>query len=148
MKILSILLVLIFSSCALTYQPPIGSSKTVKALFKNNESFDKVKRILIIDGYDLTYSNKLEGLISTAFKTKKINHLQADCGKTMGLDYLKDNRTKTEVAFTIIINEDLIEIKSKIRAEYKPTGAASQTIDLTCISKGVLEEELLNKIKE
>lgn len=144
-KLLLIPTTLLLANCAMTYKAPIGESKSAKSTITKN-LFSKANRTIILDGYKTTYSNKEDGLISTDYKVVDIKPSEADCGKTMGLDYLKDNRTKTEIAFTIVVDNNSIEVKSNIRAEYKPSGATAQGIDLTCISKGVLEQKLLNKI--
>ena len=63
----------------------------------------------------------------------------------MGIDYLKDKRTKTEVAINIVVDNKTLIIRSNIQGEYKP-GAVDQDITLTCVSKGVIEKQLANKI--
>lgn len=146
-KLLILPLALSIASCAFTYKAPTGQSETAKSSI-STDVFSKAKRSLILSGYKLTYSDKLEGLISTDYKVIDVKPKHADCGKTLGLDYLKDNRTKTELAFTVILQNKTIEVKSDIKAEYRPSGigGTAQGINLTCISKGVLEKDLLNKI--
>jgi hypothetical protein len=73
--------------------------------------------------------------------------VQGDCGTTMGIDYLKDNRTSTRVSYGLIVDDNRITIKANIEGEYKP-GSVSQDMTLTCISRGLLERDLLEKIKE
>ncbi|MFW2036530.1 hypothetical protein ACG93L_13825, partial [Acinetobacter junii] len=71
----------------------------------------------------------------------------ADCGKVMGIDYLKDKRTKTTVAQNIIIDDNSLSIKSNIQGEYK-VGSTTFDVTLTCLSKGVIENDLAEKIKQ
>lgn len=146
-KLLIIPTILALSNCAFNYKAPIGESKTAKETI-SRDVFNEAKRTLILDGHKLTYEGKEDGLLSTDYKVVDVKPMHADCGKTMGLDYLKDNRTKTEISFTIVLQDKTIEVKSNIKAEYKPSGVGgtAQGIDLTCISKGVLEKKLLNKI--
>ena len=63
----------------------------------------------------------------------------------MGIDYLKDNRTKTEVAINIIVTDKEITVKSNIHGEYKP-GRVDQDMTLTCVSRGVVENKLLKQL--
>jgi len=109
------------------------------------EIMAKAKRTLLLDGFQIASSDDQAGYISTAIKNWKLTPDQADCGTTMGIDYLKDNRTKTEVAFNVIVDEQEIRIRSNIQGEYKP-GAVDQNITLTCVSKGSIEKILVQKI--
>ena len=145
---ISLSVILIASSCAFNYKAPTGKSKSAKAnITDSNKVFKSAKRSLLLNDYKISYSDKEEGIVSSAYKNFKVNPTQADCGETLGLDYLKDKRTKTEVSFNIIIDKKQIEVKSSIKGEYKPNSVAGvQNITLTCISKGVLERDLLNKI--
>ena len=59
---------------------------------------------------------------------------------------MKDNRTSTRVAYGLIVDDGRIQATSTIEGEYKP-GAVDQNITLTCISRGVLEQSLLDKIR-
>lgn len=137
------------TNCAMTYKAPIGTDVNAKSSYNQSYSqiLKKAKRTLALQGYQINYYDKEEGIITTLHKNYKINPSHANCGKTMGLDYLKDKRTKTEVSFNIIVDKNQIIIKSNIKAEYKPSNfTGDQNITLTCISKGVLEKELLKEI--
>jgi len=144
----SLSIILLASSCAFTYKAPEGESKSAKANISNNDKiFKSAKRTLLLNDYKISYLDKEEGMISSKYKNLKVNPTQANCGKTLGLDYLKDKRTKTEVSFNIIVEKKQIEVKASIKGEYKPNGiTGDQNITLTCISKGILEKELLKKI--
>lgn len=141
--------ILLSNNCAITYKAPMGEN--INAESNYNQSYSKIlkkaKRTLVLQGYQIAYYDKEEGIITSLYKNYKITPLQANCGKTMGLNYLKDKRTKTEISFNIIVDKKNIIIKSNIKAEYKPGNyAGDQNITLTCISKGVLEKELLKEI--
>ena len=71
----------------------------------------------------------------------------ADCGTTLGLDYLKDNRTSSKVSYGVLVSENKVTLKATMSATYLP-GNASQSITLTCVSRGVLEDQVLKKIAE
>ena len=132
-------------SCAATYQGPV-----TQAVFESKnhtipiEKLIKAsKQILLMDGYQITYAEG--GMISTAPKDIKLTSMYADCGTTMGIDYLKDNRTDTDVSINVLIESSTITVKSTIQGEYKPD-AVDQNITLQCVSKGLIEDRLMNKI--
>jgi hypothetical protein len=50
------------------------------------------------------------------------------------------------VAYSIIIHDGRVEVKSNVQGDYRP-GAASQDITLTCVSRGQLEADMLQKVK-
>lgn len=137
------------ANCAMTYKAPKGENKVIKQYHNQSQStiFRKAKRVLAIEGLNISYSDKKDGLITTNYQNNKVTPSEADCGKTMGLDYLKDKRTKTEVSYNIIIDQKYITAKANIKGEYRPNNLfGDQNITLTCISKGHLEKVLLNKI--
>lgn len=148
-KTIAITALLATANCAATYKVPEGKNIIAKSKYDTsyNKILKKTKRTLALEGYQISHFDKEDGIIFTSYKNYKLTPRQANCGKTMGLDYLKDKRTKTEVSFNAIINNVNIIIKGTFRGEYKPGGwTGTQNINLTCISKGVLERELLNKI--
>jgi hypothetical protein len=101
--------------------------------------------VLVSDGNQITNSDEAAGTISTAPRNLRLTPEQADCGTTMGIDYLKDNRTSTRVAYGILAEENNLIVKANTEGEYKP-GDAMQNITLSCVSRGVLERELLGRI--
>ena len=64
----------------------------------------------------------------------------------MGIDYLKDPRTKTRVAFGILASDGRLEVKANIEGEYR-IGKADQDITLSCVSRSPLEQDIMGKIK-
>lgn len=138
---------LLTAGCAATYtQPTLVApliSKSVDAT--KTEILSAAKKVLVYEGYQITYSDEKSGLISTALRNHRITPEQADCGTTMGIDYLKDNRTSTKVGFNVIADDGKITVKATIEGEYKP-GSVDQDITLTCVSRGMLERIILDKI--
>lgn len=134
-------------ACAATYtQPTSVAPKTSSSVAASkSDILSAAKKVLIGEGYQITNSDDSAGIVSTALRNLRVTPEQADCGNTMGLDYLKDNRTATRVGFGVIAEEGKITVKSTIEGEYKP-GAVDQNIPLTCVSRGQLENEILSKI--
>ena len=133
--------------CAITYKSPMTRAEVVSSsIVKSNADILRIsKRVLVSDGNQVTNSDEAAGTISTAPRNLRLTPEQADCGTTMGIDYLKDNRTSTRVAYGILAEENNLTIKANIEGEYKP-GDAMQNITLSCVSRGVLERELLGRI--
>lgn len=139
--------IVLLSACSATYQQPLTVEPLTKANHNKTPSLllNSAKKQLLLDGYQIQVIDNEAGIISTSSKTLKLSPTEADCGQTMGLDYLKDKRTKTDIAINIIISKSEIIIKSNIQGEYKP-GAVEQNITLSCVSKGKVENDLLNKL--
>ncbi|MFH4090619.1 hypothetical protein WAJ00_22120, partial [Acinetobacter baumannii] len=78
--------------------------------------------------------------ISTATRDFRLTPELADCGTTMGIDYLKDNRTSTKVAYNILIADNSLDVRTTLQGDYK-VGDVTQNITLTCVSRGVLEQQ-------
>jgi hypothetical protein len=146
-KVILLLIVSVMTGCAMTYEAPTITAPIVKTeLSKSSKhTLNSAKRTLLREGYQIQAFDDEAGFISTALINKKVTPAEADCGSTMGIDYLKDSRTKTQVAINIIVNNNDVVVKSNIQGEYKP-GAVDQDITLTCISKGVIEQGLLRQI--
>lgn len=73
---------------------------------------------------------------------------QADCGRVKGVlasaDPLTYPQPRTRVSFNILVADNHIEVRSRIDDRLEP-GSVQRT--LACISRGVLEQEMLNEIK-
>jgi len=107
--------------------------------------FNAAKRALVTEGYQITSTDEASGIISTAPRDMRMTPSDADCGTTMGIDYLKDNRTSTRVAIGVVVYSTEMEIKATVQGEYKP-GSNTQDITLTCVSHGGLERDMIHKI--
>lgn len=134
-------------ACAATYAPPTSITPRVSASVPASKSriLRVAKKVLVMEGYQITSSDESAGIVSTALRNLRVTPQQADCGKTMGLDYLKDPRTATRVGFGVVAEEDKVTVNATIEGEYRP-GAVDQNITLTCVSHGQLEKELISKI--
>jgi len=139
------------AGCAMTYEKPMTIEKTISSenTFGKTHALEKAKRVLLLNGFQIQSYDDNSGIISSSYKDVRLSPDDADCGTTMGLDYLKDNRTSTQFAINILVDNKSIIIKSMIRGEYKPGGgSAVQNITLSCKSKGILENKLLKQIVE
>ena len=151
MKKLILIAVAVITGCAQMYTPPttLSPSAVDNVNGKKQEMFNAASRALVANGYQVTSSDINAGIISTAPLDLRIEPEQADCGTVMGIDYLKDNRTSTRVAFGVVISDVKIEVKTTIQGEYKSGGGSGGQSDivLTCVSRGGLERDMLAKIR-
>jgi hypothetical protein len=147
-RLLAIAPMLFVVACAMTYQSPKTIAPETGLLFQNSKVavFKAAQQVLVAEGYQITNANEASGIISTAPRTLRLTPEQADCGTTMGIDYLKDNRTSTWVAFGVIVEERKLTVRANIQGEYKPGQSGIQNITFSCVSRGTLEKSLLDKI--
>ena len=118
------------------------------------ETFSKVVQTLALDGFSISYSDADAGVITTQPKEQKVTKDQCDCGKFLGLNYLRDKRTFTNVTYQAIIKDSTLTVVCNITGVYKPNNygvslvAPSYAHDkqLICTSKGVLEREFIDKV--
>ncbi|MGQ0788970.1 hypothetical protein ACT4WX_12100 [Acinetobacter baumannii] len=134
--------------CATTYKSPVtlnqSASEQVNAT--KDQIFKAAQRALAINGEQIMSANADAGVISTAARDYRLTPDLADCGTTMGIDYLKDNRTSTKVAYNILIADNSLDVRTTLQGDYK-VGDVTQNITLTCVSRGVLEQKMIQKIK-
>ena len=142
------LAVVALSGCAATYETPRSLAQNATGTYSASQpdALKAARRALVNSGYQITAADDSSGTISTAPRDLRLSPAQADCGTTLGLDYLRDNRTATTVAFGVIIDPGKITVQSTIQGNYRP-GAVDQDITLSCVSRGSLEAEMLDKIK-
>lgn len=146
----AIALLLALTGCAATYEAPRAatpSPATAKFNKTKPELMKIVRRQLIAEGIQVINSDDASGTLTTMSLDFRLTPDLADCGTTMGLDYLKDNRTSSKVAYGLVVDDGTIAVRAVLQSEYKP-GAVDQNITLTCVSRGVLEQRLLQKFAE
>lgn len=143
----AVVVAVFISGCAATYQAP--AIQEVSAVSSTKASKEQIllsaKRALVANGYQITNFDDAAGVISTAPKPVRLTPRDADCGKTLGLDYLLDNRTATKVTMGVIAYQGRYQVKATIAGDYRP-GEVSQNMDLTCVSRGNLEALLIEQI--
>ena len=147
MRFTFLIAVVLVAGCATTYKQPITvAAETSKEIVASQADILRAaKQVLVAEGFQITNADESAGVISTALRNFRITPEQADCGTTMGIDYLKDNRTSSKLGYGILASDGKLIVKANIESEYKP-GAVDQNITLTCVSRGTLEPELLAKI--
>ncbi|MDQ9009039.1 hypothetical protein RFI36_04660 [Acinetobacter gerneri] len=134
--------------CATTYKAPVtlNQSASEQVSASKDQILKAAQRALAINGEQIMSANADAGVISTAARDYRLTPDLADCGTTMGIDYLKDNRTSTKVAYNILIADNSLDVRTTLQGDYK-VGDVTQNITLTCVSRGVLEQKMIQKIK-
>ncbi|EJB8489941.1 hypothetical protein ACT4U9_09255 [Acinetobacter baumannii] len=134
--------------CATTYKAPVtlNQSASEQVSATKDQIFKAAQRALAINGEQIMSANADAGVISTAARDYRLTPDLADCGTTMGIDYLKDNRTSTKVAYNILIADNSLDVRTTLQGDYK-VGDVTQNITLTCVSRGVLEQQMIQNIK-
>lgn len=146
-KLSMILAAMTLVGCAAAYMPPttIAQTNITKTDFDKTQVMTAAKRALISQGFTITSFDNDAGIISTNLRDYRLRPQVADCGKTMGLDYLLDNRVNTKLGYGVIVDAGKFEVKANLEGNFK-VGDASQDITLTCVSRGNLEQDLTTKI--
>ena len=147
--VLSLTIVTFLIGCAATYQLPSSTQRDFTRTINGSKEaiFNAAKQVLVLEGYQIVSSDKHAGVISTGKRQMNLTENECDCGTTMGLPYIKDKRTITNVSIGIVVSENRITIKPTIEGEYLK-GNATQGIDLHCVSTGKIEETLFNKVAQ
>lgn len=105
-------------------------------------------KTLVRHGYQITVVDNASGLVSTAPQPMQVTPEEADCGRVKGLaasgDPLTYPQPKTRVAFDILAADGHIEVRSRI--DDRLDEGSVQT-NLTCVSRGVLDREMLSEIE-
>lgn len=146
-RIPSLLLIAALSGCAVNYKGPVHQDTDARQQVNANASeiLNASKRVLVSEGFQIVSYDNEAGVISTAPKNMRLGPRQADCGTTMGLNYLEDNRTSTQVALGVIAKDGGVIVKSTISGDYRP-GDVSQNMTLTCVSLGEIEAQIIADI--
>lgn len=135
------------AGCAATYEPPKITPATFSAKIDKpkGEIFAAVKRVLVLDGYRILSSDEGAGVISTARRRMRMTEADTDCGTTLGLPYIRDKRTITNIGVGVVVSARGLIITVNIEGEYLK-GQVTQGIALKCVSKGRIEQSLGDKI--
>lgn len=129
------------TGCAATYEVPQVVAQRHAVEHGGGQAAVKAAavRVMLSRGYQITGDG--DGYVSTAPKKTKLTPAEADCGTTMGLDYLKDGRTAAQVAVNVVVDGRMLSVAVTITAQYLP-GDVAQGVNLQCVSRGVIEREL------
>jgi hypothetical protein len=151
-KVIYLLFTLFITACsdefvmpeAMQYTPPKLAAKNAKTVFghPNNIVFNAATSALIKEGYQIANSDLDDGILVTEARNIPLNDTQADCGLLKQTNLLPDNKTTTRVIMNVTIINHKTTVQAEIEGVYQPNNA-----NLTCVSKGLLELDMIKKIR-
>lgn len=148
MKVSGLLAAGVLAGCAMTYELPRTQPTTATGRTSATpaEAIAASRTVLVSEGFQVMSADDGSGTLSTAMRSFRLTPDQADCGTTMGIDYLKDKRTSTRLGYNVLAQPDgTLMVRALLEGDYRP-GSGIQDIALTCVSRGQLEHALLGKI--
>ena len=112
---LAIALVGVLAGCAATYAGPTAAPQSAEARFPlpKADLFKAVRRALVADGDQILSADEASGTISTVARDYRLTPAVADCGTTMGIDYLKDNRTSSKLAYGVVVDDGTVIVRAQ-----------------------------------
>ena len=130
------------------YEPPttIAAGKSVRIPGSDADIFKAAIRVFVTEGFQIAFADEDIGAISTVLRHLPVAPQQADCGRLHNTDPLTLDITDTRVGFTVFIDNGTLKVRAVIEHAYKPEGA-SLGVTYTCESRGMLEDQLIEKIK-
>ncbi|MCH9691970.1 MAG: hypothetical protein K0U59_07915 [Gammaproteobacteria bacterium] len=117
------------------YTPPAKQIYSREHNSTKEQMLVKAKRALLLEGFQVLSTDDEAGYVSTALKNWKLTEVQAYCEPF----YLGFAYTKTEVAFNVVVDDSTIVIRSNVQGKHRKE-------TLTCVSRGLIEASLANKI--
>ncbi|HPR53423.1 MAG TPA: hypothetical protein PLU81_16645 [Deltaproteobacteria bacterium] len=140
---------LVLTGCAVTYKMPTASYEPIKENISGSHEdlFNTSIKVLYSEGYQIIHSDIHTGTITTAKRNIKLSAQECDCGTTLGLPYIKDTRTQTQISLCLAIENNLIVVNADITGNYN-VGKIEQDRPLTCVSTGLIERGILQKVQD
>jgi|GEM_PF-3208234 len=139
---------LLCAGCASTYNPPREQKQelTESVNASKEKIYNVALHVLRRSGFRFAFADQEEGRITTRPKTMKLTDRQCDCGMGRGRSFASDERTTTDVSFFVIAREGNVSIRSVIEGQYVAADT-SMVKRFHCVSRGLLEKDMLEKIK-
>jgi hypothetical protein len=116
------------AGCAATYNPPRARKEVLEEKMdaEKGQIYRVAIHVLRRSGFRFAFADLQEGRITTRAKTMKLTDKECDCGTAMGRMFASDSRTTTQY-----VASDTSMVKR-----------------FHCVSRGTLEREMLDKIKD
>ena len=145
LSMLFVLLSAIFAGCASTYKAPEMTPLKIEENVNGSkvELFVAAKKVLMNEGFAIKYSDENTGTISTSPKPVKLDNTMANCGTTAGMPSLSTLRISGKIAVDLAIDNNKVSITSSVYGE-----DVRRNADVTCISTGTIEKDLIRKIQD
>lgn len=120
-----------------------GASVAITSLAGVRLDIENLRQRLEQQGFKISNFDEDEQSLSTEPKAWKLTAAQADCGKSIGIPYLKDRRARTWVTASIRKATEGFELRIKITGQYD---VVPKPKALVCRSLGSVESDIANAI--
>ena len=97
------------------------------------------------EGFQVLKYDEASGSLVTGPIGMRLTVDQADCGKMLGISYLRDKRATTDVQYFVDVANGSITARTAIDGVYR-TGYGDPDKTLTCTSRGTIEAAFLTKV--
>lgn len=134
--------------CSALYREPQATYKPLVIIseLSKGELFTKAVKALIAEGYTPAVADRELGLITSQRRQMILGVDDVDLGTTMGLNYVKDNRTVEFITITIQVGDKSVEIRTDIDGEYLPNDPANGK-RMKGVSLGTTEKKIAERMK-
>lgn len=138
--------------CAVpTYLSPSTPSPVASADVQATTSriMQAVVQTLVADGYQVGATSDSAGLVSSTAQLMTLSSAEVDCGKIKAVlrtaDVVSSQRPLIRVAFNVLTADNHLDVRTVIEGSMPGLGDRREV--LSCVSRGVLEQRLLDQIK-
>lgn len=119
----------------------LGLAQTGSSLKSKADLLVAAKTALTSEGFEIV-EDDAGGELATAPLGVHLTVDQADCGKMLGISYLRDKRASTDVQYFVTVRDGAVTVRTAIDGLYR-TGYGNADKPLTCTSRGVIEATFL-----
>lgn len=123
----------------------LGSPVVASTAMPPPQILAAAKAQLLQDGYQVIAYDEAGGFLATGPKPSHLTPDMADCGRVLGISYLRDKRAATDTQVAVEAKAGSISVRVAVNGIYR-TGYGNPDKALTCKSRGVIEADLLEKI--
>ena len=147
--ILSVFVLAIFTSCASTYIGPTITKQVYRHEIPGNGVliFKLMQRLLPMAGHAILSSDPGSGMITTAPVEMVLDPDNCDCGTAMGLPVVKQGGIRMKVSFEVGVKGSEMIVNAIVTPDLSGAlGVLYSGLDIVCVSKGKLEEQLAKNL--
>lgn len=123
----------------------LGLARTSNSPKSKADLLVAAKTALTSEGFEIVEDDDAGGELATAPLGVHLTVDQADCGKMLGISYLRDKRASTDVQYFVTVRDGAVTVRTAIDGLYR-TGYGNADKPLTCTSRGVIEAAFLAKV--
>lgn len=144
--LLSVLLITVITGCAHMYKAPAMTPFSMEESVNGSkvDLFVAARTVLVNEGFAIKYSDEDAGILKTSFKPVELDSKMVNCGTTAGMPSLAVHRMNGEIAVDLTVEDNGVTITSSVHGE----DVRKKVEDVTCVSTGIIEKDLIQKIQD